>query len=102
MKTSFEEMSNSIVQTTSHGSNGLLFAGWNQDQGKQSSAIEQWDILGSLQAQVIYPHIGCFACGMENGFRIYNCDPLKEKERQGKEGIVVTVLGYTLVIVLQL
>ena len=67
-------MSNAIVQHTSHNSNGLLYAGWNQDQGKVDHHAEHSDSVCGA---------GCFSCGMENGFRIYNTDPLKEKERQG-------------------
>lgn len=78
--------------TNPHG-NGLLFCTFNQDQGWYMSFHcrdrNQYELVDSSSSPLHflfwYPLLseGCFACGMESGFRVYNCDPLKEKERQG-------------------
>ena len=39
------------------------------------------DLIEYVSAYTI--SVGCFTCGLESGFRIYNVHPLTEKTRQG-------------------
>ena len=79
--------------------NGLLFIGFNQDQvwnlPKSKSIIympwsAKMDIGHLQQVQIVETVIlqGCFCVGTESGFRIYNSDPLREKEAQVQRQIL--------------
>jgi hypothetical protein len=63
------------LNTVKSAKNGLLFVGFNQDASK---------IFIDILIFIYQNHLDCFACGIENGFRIYNTDPLRQTQRQGK------------------
>jgi hypothetical protein len=56
----------------------ILHVGFNQDFGKLSLAVHQ---LNCLNFKKIFKE--CFTCGLDDGYRIYNTNPLKENAREG-------------------
>ena len=60
--------------------NELLFVGYNQDFGLT------WIFTFSLPKQFydLFNSLGCFACGTDNGFRIFNVNPFRETFRRGE------------------
>ena len=70
------------VDNSSISKNGLIYAGFNQDQGVNNEMFGYHPLVDQFSLFTFRLILGCFACGTENGFRVYNCDPLREKERQ--------------------
>jgi WD40 repeat protein len=60
----------------------------NQNQEQAESQSRDWTLLSVGFNQ---DH-GCFACGTETGFRIYNCDPFKETFRRETDGAGIAIV----------
>ncbi|CAK9230087.1 unnamed protein product, partial [Sphagnum troendelagicum] len=61
----------------------------NQNQEEQAeSQSHDWSLLSVGFNQ---DH-GCFACGTETGFRIYNCDPFMETFRRETDGAGIAIV----------
>ncbi len=60
----------------------ILFIGFNQDCGNNYFMVDC--ILYNANLFIPFPIQECFTCGLEDGYRIYNTEPLKETAREGK------------------
>lgn len=79
-KFSSDSMSHSPVSSTS----GLTTSPQNSPEREDSP--EAPPVEEALLSVGFNQDYGCFACGTQTGFRIYNCDPFKETFRRDFDG----------------